>query len=89
MNKRATHRRAMNGPVRAIAGNKSEQRIAAARGLFAVNHREAARLASAVGLSDDRRRNATEAVPYRPKISLYSLRPADAGTGSIPGVSSD
>jgi hypothetical protein len=48
--KTSNARRSQNGPVRAIAGIKGKQRTAAASGSFAVNHREAARLASAVGL---------------------------------------
>jgi hypothetical protein len=43
-----SHREAESfGPVRAITGIKEKQRTRAARGSFAVMHREAARLASA------------------------------------------
>ena len=81
-NANARTRRPMNRPGAGDRGNQGEQRTAAASGLFAENYREAARLASAVRLSGDQcaeRHNA----PLRPKISLNSLRPADAGTGTI------
>jgi hypothetical protein len=74
------------GPVRANAGNQETAKRSAASGLFAENYREAARLASAVVLSGDRVGNAAVAF-LRITISLNSLTPADAGTGTIPGRS--
>jgi hypothetical protein len=78
--------------VRAIAGSV-EQRTAAASGRVAVNHREAARLASAVLAVRNLRLAAVFCFAKHShpdlKISLYSLRPADAGTGTSPGANSD
>ena len=84
--KKQKHAEADNGPVRAIAGIKGnsepQRRVACSRSVTArpLGWRPLSGCQVILGRAK---------CPFVPKISLYSLRPADAGTGTFPGASSD